>query len=148
MEVRGGLSKQTADLLKHCDFRDLRSAWNNQVERPGILCEPLQNCCDCSSSPQLHHQPRMLLRDGGRSPVWLLSRATTSSFGHITAPTHTFVIIHGYLCMMGRTGTAVLCTCNSTSSQSPQEGSRQEEFCQQAGQIGLVEANRGTSEKK
>lgn len=99
-------------------------------------------CCDFSSLIQLHHQPRMLLGDRGHSHVWLLSRATTLSFCHITAPTHTFVIIHGYLCIVGGTGAAVLCTCNSTSSQSPQEGSGQEKVCQQAGQIGHMEANR------
>lgn len=103
-------------------------------------------CCDLSSPTQLHHQPRALLRDGGRSRVGLVSRAVTSSYGDITAPTHSFVIIHGYLCLMGRTGTAVLPTFNSTSSHSPQEGSGQEEVSQQAGQTGHVEANRGTSE--
>lgn len=82
----------------------------------------------------------------GVPSVWPLSRATTSSFGHITAPTLTFVIIHGYLCITGRTGAAVLCTCNSTSSQSPEEGSGQEGVCQQAGHTGHMQANRGTSE--
>ncbi|KAF2974314.1 hypothetical protein EK904_009874 [Melospiza melodia maxima] len=57
-------------------------------------------CCDLS----LHHQPRTLLRDRGHSSVWLLSRVTASWFGHITAPTLTFVIIHGYLRIMGRLG--------------------------------------------
>lgn len=89
-------------------------------------------CCDLSSPTQLHHQPRALLRDGGRSRVWLVSQAITSSSGYITAPTHTFVIIHGCLCIMGRTGTAVLPTFNSTSSHSPQEGSEQKSANKQA----------------
>lgn len=144
-EVRGGLSKWTADLLKYCDWRDLRRQqcleqpkwWELGFfvshSRPLIThpaAPPATNCWGTEGVPS----------------VWPLSRATTSSFGHITAPTVTFVIIHGYLCITGRTGAAVLCTCNSTSSQSPEEGSGQEGVCQQAGHTGHMQANRGTSE--
>lgn len=96
-----------------------------------------------------HHQPSCTTNHEccwGHSRLWLLPQATTSSFGHVAALIHTSVITCGHLCIRGGTGTAVLCTCNSTSSQSPQESSGQEEVCWQAGQIGHVEANRGTSE--
>lgn len=149
MEVRGGLNKWTADLLKHWLHSPQKTAMlrTTQWWDMGLSASHSRTaCCDLSSSTQLHHQPWTLLRDRGHSSVWLLSWATTLSFGHITAPAHTFVIIHGYFCIMARTGTAVLCTRHRTSSQSPQEGSGQEEVCQQASQTGHIEANRGTSE--
>lgn len=61
--------------------------------------------------------------------------------------TNTYFCHHMWLLMHHEQNwVAVLRPCNSTSSQSPQEGSGQEEACQQAGQIGHLEANKGTSE--
>lgn len=114
---------------------------------PGlILCEPLQTSMLWLLTTLPAAAPAMNAAEGRRA---FMCVAPVMSYHLILWSHHctSTYFCHHHLRIMGWSGTAVLRTRNSTSSQSPQEGSGQEEVCQPAGQIGHVEANRGTSEK-